>query len=276
MLSVPGSLSAKVTSEYKPVEGKIMTRWAGQINPEKVLPEYPRPQMVRSDWFNLNGLWDYAIVDKTQPMPEQFQGKILVPFAAESALSGVGKKVGEKNKLWYRRTFTLTEAWKDKTILLHFGAVDWDCDVRVNGRLLGNHKGGYDPFSFDITDALKVTGPQELVVSVLDPTNRGRQPVGKQCDNPHGIWYTAVTGIWQTVWLEPVARTYIDTIKIIPDVDSQKLTVVVDVKGETDGLSFYADASASDFSASAASTEKKVGPGYPGSKTVVAGFSISL
>ena len=220
MLSVSCGLSAEVTSEYKPVEGKIMTRWAGHINPEKVLPEYPRPQMVRSDWCNLNGLWDYAIVDKNQPMPGQFQGKILVPFAAESALSGVGKKVGEKNKLWYRRTFTVPEAWKDKTILLHFGAVDWDCDVFVNGTLLGNHQGGYDPFWFDITDALKATGPQELVVSVLDPTNKGRQPVGKQCDNPHGIWYTAVTGIWQTIWLEPVARTYIDTIKIIPDVDT--------------------------------------------------------
>ena len=103
-----------------------MTRWAGHINLEKVLPEYPRPQMVRSDWLNLNGLWDYAIVDKTQPMPGQFQGTILVPFAAESALSGVGKKVGEKNKLWYRRTFTVPEAWKDKTILLHCGAVDWE------------------------------------------------------------------------------------------------------------------------------------------------------
>ena len=203
MLSVSCGLSAEVTSEYKPVEGKIMTRLAGQINREKVLPEYPRPQMVRSDWFNLNGLWDYAIVDKTQPMPGQFQGKILVPFAAESALSGVGKN----NKLWNRRTFTVPEAWKDKTILLHFGAIDWDCDVRVNGTLLGNHKGGYDPFWYNITDALKATRPQELVVSVLDPTNKGRQPVGKQCDNPHGIWYTAVTGIWQTIWLEPVART---------------------------------------------------------------------
>jgi beta-galactosidase/beta-glucuronidase len=258
MLSGSGILSPVVTSEYKPVEGKIMTPWAGQINPEKVLPEYPRPQMVRSDWCNLNGLWDYAILDKTQPMPEQFQGKILVPFAAESALSGVGKKVGEKNKLWYRRSFTVPDAWKDNTILLHFGAVDWDCDVRVNGTLLGNHKGGYDPFRYDITDALKATGLQELVVSVLDPTNRGRQPVGKQSDNPHGIWYTAVTGIWQTVWMEPVARMYIDTIKIIPDIDKQNLAVVVDVKGGTEGLSYNADARASDFFASAASAENRV------------------
>jgi beta-galactosidase/beta-glucuronidase len=258
MLSVSCGLSAEDTSEYKPVEGKIMTRWAGHINPKKVLPEYPRPQMVRSDWCNLNGLWDYAIVDKTQPMPGQFQGTILVPFAAESALSGVGKKVGEKNKLWYRRTFTVPEAWKNKTVLLHFGAVDWDCDVFVNGMLLGNHQGGYDPFWYDSTDALKATGPQELVVSVLDPTNKGRQPVGKQCDNPHGIWYTAVTGIWQTVWLEAVPRTYIDTMKIIPDVDNQTLTVVVEVNGEPEGLSYHAEARASGFFASATSSENKL------------------
>ena len=231
MLSVSCGLSAEVTPEYRPVEGRIMTRWAGDINPKKVLPEYPRPQMVRSDWCNLNGLWDYAIVDKTQPMPGQFQGKILVPFAVESALSGVGKKVGEKNKLWYCRTFTIPESWNGKTILLHCGAVDWDCDVFVNGTLLGNHQGGYDPFSFAITDALKTTGPQELVVSVWDPTNKGKQPVGKQCDNPHGIWYTAVTGIWQTIWLEPVPGTYIDNIRIIPDVDTAKVTIVTDVKG---------------------------------------------
>jgi beta-galactosidase/beta-glucuronidase len=258
MFSVSCVLSAEAASEYKPVRGKIMTRWAGHINPEKVLPEYPRPQMVRSDWLNLNGLWDYAIVDKTQPMPGQFQGKILVPFAAESALSGVGKNVGEKNKLWYCRTFTVPDAWKDKTILLHCGAVDWDCDVFVNGTLLGNHTGGYDPFSFDITDALNATGSQELVVSVLDPTNKGRQPVGKQCDHPHGIWYTPVTGIWQTIWLEPVARTYVDTMKIIPDVDNQTLTVVVEVKGEPEGLSYHADARAPGFSASAASPKNKL------------------
>jgi beta-galactosidase/beta-glucuronidase len=258
MLSVSCGLSAEVTPEYRPVEGRIMTRWAGDINPKKVLPEYPRPQMVRSDWCNLNGLWDYAIVDKTQPMPGQFQGKILVPFAVESALSGVGKKVGEKNKLWYRRTFTLPESWNGKTILLHCGAVDWDCDVFVNGTLLGNHQGGYDPFSFAITDALKTTGPQELVVSVWDPTNKGKQPVGKQCDNPHGIWYTAVTGIWQTIWLEPVPRTYIDNIRIIPDVDTAKVTIVTDVKGVAESLSYHADARASGFSASAASTDNKL------------------
>ena len=131
-----------VTSGYKPAGGTIMTRWAGQINLEKVLPEYPRPQMVRSDWCNLNGLWEYAIVDKTLPMPGQFQGKILVPFAVESALSGVGKTVGEKNRLWYRRTFTVPEAWNNTTILLHFGAVDWDCDVSGQRHAAGQSPGG--------------------------------------------------------------------------------------------------------------------------------------
>jgi beta-galactosidase/beta-glucuronidase len=251
-------MPTEVPSGYKPVEGTIMTRWAGHIDPEKVLPEYPRPQMVRSDWCNLNGLWDYAIVDKTQPMPSQFQGKILVPFAVESALSGIGKKVGEKNRLWYRRTFFVPEAWKDKTILLHFGAVDWDCDVWVNGTLLGNHQGGYDPFWYDITSALNATAPNQLVVSVWDPTNNGRQPVGKQCDHPNGIWYTAVTGIWQTVWLEPVARTLIDTIKIIPDVDTRKVTVVVEVRGETEGLSYQAGTRAPGFFASAVSQKNKL------------------
>jgi beta-galactosidase/beta-glucuronidase len=258
MLSGSCGLSAGVMSEYKPVRGNMMTRWAGHIDPEKVLPEYPRPQMVRSDWCNLNGLWDYAIVDKNQPLPGQFQGKILVPFAAESALSGVGKNVGEKNKLWYRRTFFVPEAWIGKTLLLHCGAVDWDCDVFVNGTLLGNHTGGYDPFSVDSTGALKATGPHELVVSVWDPTNKGRQPVGKQCDHPHGIWYTPVTGIWQTIWLEPVPMPYIDNLAIIPDVDNQKVTVVVEVKGEPDGLSYTADARAPGFSASAASAKNKL------------------
>jgi hypothetical protein len=255
MLSGSSVLSVEGTSGYKPVQGKIMTRWAGQINPENVLPEYPRPQMVRGDWCNLNGLWEYAIVDKTQPMPGQFQGKILVPFAAESALSGVGKNVGEKNRLWYRRTFCVPEAWNNKTILLHFGAVDWDCDVLVNGKLLGNHQGGYDPFWYDITGTLNATAQNELVVSVWDPTNKGRQPVGKQSDKPNGIWYTAVSGIWQTVWLEAVPRTYIDSLKITPDVDNQKVTVVVEVKGDPEGLSYHAVARAPGFSASAASTK---------------------
>jgi hypothetical protein len=248
-------LSVCAKAEYKPVEGKIMSRWAKEVTPDNVLGEYPRPQMVRKDWQNLNGLWDYAIVSKDSDRPGQFDGRILVPFAVESALSGVGKAVGPDNKLWYRRTFEIHPNWKNKTILLHFGAVDWNCDVWVNGKHSGSHKGGYDPFSFDITSALKPAGPQEIIVSVWDPVDTGKQPRGKQVLRPEGIMYTSVTGIWQTVWLEPTPATRIGNIKITPDVDNQKLTVVVDVQGETAGLSYGADAKASGFSASASSTE---------------------
>ena len=197
-----------------------MTRWAKQVSPDNVHREYPRPQMVRKNWLNLNGLWEYAIRPKAEQQPKNFDGRILVPFPAESALSGVMKAVGEENRLWYRRTFEIPNRWKQKRILLHFGAVDWETTVWVNGRQVGSHRGGYDPFSFDITDALNDTAAQEIVLSVWDPTNAGYQPRGKQVKEPRGIWYTAVTGIWQTVWLEPVAQTYFSSVDITPDVDA--------------------------------------------------------
>ena len=165
--------------------------------------------MVRKHWQNLNGLWDYAIVPKDSRKPDTFDGQILVPFPVESALSGVMKPVGEENRLWYRRKFEIPRKWKGQRILLHFGAVDWETTAWVNGKQVGAHKGGYDPFTFDITDALNDTGQQEVVLSVWDPTNAGTQPRGKQVKEPRGIWYTAVTGIWQTAWLEPVPQTYI-------------------------------------------------------------------
>jgi hypothetical protein len=206
---------------WKPAEGPLMTRWAKQVSPDKVHSEYPRPQMVRKDWLNLNGLWDYAICPKDSPRPAGFDGQILVPFAAESALSGVGKAVDEANRLWYRRTFEIPKKWANKRILLHFGAVDWETTVWVNGKEMGTHRGGYDPFTFDITDAINKTGSQEIVLSVWDPTDTGYQPRGKQVRKPDGIWYTAVTGIWQTVWLEPVAPAHIESLKTTPDVDGQ-------------------------------------------------------
>jgi hypothetical protein len=223
---------------WKPAEGPLMTQWAKDVSPGKVHREYPRPQMVRKDWRNLNGLWDYAITAKDAERPEEFDGEIMVPFPCESALSGVMKAVGKDKRLWYRCTFRIPRKWRSGRVLLNFGAVDWDATVCVNGREVGRHKGGYDPFTFDITDALKKSGSQELVVSVWDPTNDGTQPRGKQVNRPGGIWYTAVTGIWQTVWLEPVPETYIKGLRIVPDVDKGMVQVTFDTEGDMDGCNF--------------------------------------
>ncbi|MDR0413870.1 MAG: beta-galactosidase, partial [Prevotellaceae bacterium] len=218
--------SINLSAQWKPAGDKIKTAWADKVNPQRVLPEYPRPIMERQDWQNLNGLWEYAIVKAGQVEPETFDGKILVPFAVESSLSGVQKKVGESNELWYKRTFALPSSWKGKNILLHFGAVDWRADVYLNDVKVGSHTGGYTPFCFDITPFLK-SGEQKLAVKVWDGTDKGYQPRGKQVSNPEGIWYTAVTGIWQTVWLEPVGEQHIAAVKAVPDIDKNLLTVQV-------------------------------------------------
>jgi len=211
--------------DWKIVEGKIRTAWSEKIDPSKVWQEYPRPQLVRDNWKNLNGLWDYSLLPGDQDQPSSFQGKILVPFAVESALSGVGKRVGEDSAVWYHTRITVPSSMKRKNILLHFGAVDWEADVYVNGQKVGAHRGGYDPFSFDITSALKKGKEQDLVIRVWDPIDEGPQPRGKQVKNPNGIWYTPVTGIWQTVWIEAVPETYIASTKQIPDIDDQLLRV---------------------------------------------------
>jgi hypothetical protein len=216
--------------EWKAAGNKIMSPWAEKINPALPHPEYPRPQMKRDAWINLNGIWDYTIKYKDEPKPNSYSGKILVPFAIESALSGVGKTVGEHNVLWYRKTFNATPAMKGKRILLHFGAVDWQAEVFVNGKKAGAHQGGYDPFSFDITDLLSKKPQQEIVVGVWDPTDMGPQPRGKQVIKPSGIWYTPVTGIWQTVWVEAVPDTHIDHIYTVPDIDAGSLMVNTSVK----------------------------------------------
>jgi hypothetical protein len=212
---------------WKIVPGHITTQWANDVNPANTLPDYPRPQMQRNEWQNLNGLWQYAIlpVADTLNIPSSSQGNILVPFAVESALSGVGKTVGKDSILWYKKTITVSSKIKGKRVLLHFGAVDWRSDIYVNGTKIGRHEGGYDPFSFDITDALKKGTKQQLAVRVWDPTNDGPQPHGKQVVHPEGIWYTPVTGIWQTVWLETVPETYIAFAKQTPDLDNKTLTV---------------------------------------------------
>ena len=211
-------------AQWKPVGNRIVSDWATLIDIDNVLSEYPRPLMERPEWMNLNGLWKYAILPSGKAMPQVYDGDILVPFAVESALSGVGKELGENNELWYQRRFSVPSRWKGQRVLLHFGAVDWKTTVWINGIKLGEHCGGYTPFAFDITQALK-KGDNEVVVRVWDPTDKGCQPRGKQVSNPGHIWYTPVSGIWQTVWLEPVPEYTIENIRTTPDIDGGKLTV---------------------------------------------------
>ncbi|USN99297.1 MAG: beta-galactosidase [Phycisphaeraceae bacterium] len=218
-----------------PVHPPIETRWAEEVSADQPWPEYPRPQMVRKDWVNLNGRWAYAITPRGGDRPEKWDGEIVVPFCAESMLSGVGREVGPDNELWYRRTFDRPETPVGGRVLLHFGAVDWRATVSVNGHEVGSHEGGYDAFTFDIADAL-VPGQNELVVRVWDPTDTGTQPRGKQVRDPHGIWYTAVTGIWQTVWLEPVPAASIASLTITPLFDANAIRVDVETRGNADDL----------------------------------------
>ncbi|MCC5930628.1 MAG: beta-galactosidase [Cyclobacteriaceae bacterium] len=207
----------------------IQSPWADKVA-SMPHPEYPRPQMTRDKWTNLNGHWEYAILEKGATQPANYDGKILVPFPVESKLSGVGKTVGAQKELWYRRSFDITPDMRRSVLLLHFGAVDWEAEVFVNGKSAGIHRGGYDPFSFDISSLLKPGKSQELVVRVWDPTDEGPQPRGKQVNKPRGIWYTPVTGIWQTVWLETVPATYIAGLKNTPDLDNNQIVVTANVK----------------------------------------------
>jgi len=209
---------------WQPAQGPLKTRWAAEVTPDKAHPEYPRPQLVREEWLNLNGLWDFAITPRGA-RPEKLQTQILVPFPVESALSGVMKRVSENDSIWYRRTFEVPSKWRGKRIILHFGAVDFEAKVWVNGKEMGTHRGGYDGFSFDITGALYPVDPNELVVCVWDPTDAGTQPRGKQVRKPGGIWYTPTSGIWQTVWIEPVSSAHIRDLKITPDVDGSRVVV---------------------------------------------------
>jgi beta-galactosidase/beta-glucuronidase len=222
---------------WRPAGDKIKSPWAEKVNPAMPLPEYPRPHLVRAEWLNLNGLWEYAILSKGMNMPSSFDGKILVPFAIESSLSGVQKKIGESKELWYQRTFTISESWKNRKILLHFGAVDWKADIWVNDIKVGSHTGGYTPFFFDITPFLFKTGTQKLTVRVWDPTDKGFQPRGKQVEEPRGVWYTPATGIWQTVWIEPVEQTYITHLKNTTNIDGGNISVQVSANG-TNGSDF--------------------------------------
>ncbi|MBL8963357.1 MAG: glycoside hydrolase family 2 [Phycisphaerae bacterium] len=194
----------------------LSTRWSADVNPDAPLPEYPRPALERERWLNLNGRWQWAPADEGDgpPFGRDLARSVVVPFPIESSLSGIGES---HERSWYRRLFEVPPEWSGQRVVLHFGAVDWEAHIHVNGRLVGSHRGGYDPFSFDITDFLAPAGPQELVVHVIDPTDAGEQPRGKQIRNPHGIWYTAHTGIWQTVWIEPVHPDGLASVEIVPD-----------------------------------------------------------
>lgn len=209
-----------------PKQAPIMTKWTKDMNPASPLPDYPRPQMVRKDWLNLNGAWELQSGLEGDPVPvgKKLSGSIIVPFPVESALSGV---MLHFNRLWYRRTFTIPASWSGKRVILNFGAVDYESQVYINGKSVGTHKGGYDPFSFDITPYLKPGSPQEIIVRVYDPTELGGQPRGKQTTDTGGIMYTPTTGIWQTVWLEPVDTLSIENLRIVPDVDNSQLHLTV-------------------------------------------------
>lgn len=222
---------------------RLLTSWGEKVNQQQPWQEYPRPIMERPRWENLNGQWDYAIRPKGECRPTSFDGKILVPYPVESQLSQVGKTVGDDKELWYSRSFSVPTSWKGDRINLNFGAVDWKCDVWVNGVNVGGHEGGYTPFSLDITDALAKHGDNNVTIRVFDPTDKGYQPRGKQVTNPEGIWYTPVTGIWQTVWLEPVAADHIRNLKITPDVDANRLRVeaIADAGNYSTHVSVFAD-----------------------------------
>lgn len=231
-LVVAAGLSAPA-AEWKPADNPLTTPWTAKVRAADPLPEYPRPQMVRKEWMNLNGLWDYAIQPKEQGAPRKFEGQILVPFAVESALSGVKRPLTPQQRLWYRRSFQAPKL-NGGRLLLHFDAVDWRAEVFVNGKPLATHEGGYDPFTVDVTDVLAKSGPQQLTVAVWDPTDTGTQPRGKQVLEPKGIWYTAVSGIWRTVWLERVPAAYISELRMTPDVDGRRLRLSVQSSGPAD------------------------------------------
>jgi len=233
--------SPLTASAWEPKQAPLMTDWARQVDPANPLPEYPRPQMVRSEWLNLNGIWQFqaGAADDIVPVNQKLAEEILVPFPMESALSGV---MQHHDRSWYRRTFTVPEKWSGQHIILHLDAVDWESEVFINGKSVGIHKGGYDPVSYDVTSYLSGSGPQELIVRVYDPTDDAGEPRGKQTLHQGGIMYTPTSGIWQPVWLEPVAATSIADLKLVPDIEAGGLKVTVAVSGAADGVKVKATA----------------------------------
>ena len=222
-------------ADWQPVAGHPVTKWAAQVDSRNPWPEYPRPQMTRPEWVNLNSPWDYAIAGDSDVPPSQWDGKILVPFPVEAALSGVKKPLTARQFLWYRRSFAAPAMPDGYRLLLHFGAVDWESVVWVNGIRAGSHRGGYDPFSFDITEFIKAGAENTLLVRVWDPTGANGSPRGKQrvesIAEPGGYWYTPCSGIWQPVWLEPVPAERISRLAVTPDLDAAAFRIRVDTLG---------------------------------------------
>ena len=235
IIAIAAMSIAGLKAEWKIAGSKIKTQWAEKVTPQNVLSEYPRPSMERKEWMSLNGLWQYSVTDLANQPREGKSGEILVPFAIESALSGVQSRITENDFLHYSREFSIPKTWSSKRVMLNFGAVDWECTVSVNGIMVGRHTGGYTSFSFDITDALKAKGPQRIDVRVWDPTDHGPYPVGKQShDGRKGrIWYTPVSGIWQSVWLEPVCeKNYIKRVYTQCDISRGEVTIFTECKND--------------------------------------------
>jgi len=236
ILSVSCTLNNEV--EWKLAENPILTKWSNDVDPLKPWLNYPRPDLARTSWVSLNGLWDYAITAK-DIKPEKWDGKILVPYPVESALSGVKRRVSENESLWYKSSFKVPNVWKKKHILLNFEACDFETIVWVDGKEAGKHRGGYDPFTFDITTSLGSNKIHELIVRIWDPTDKGTQPRGKQVSAPGSIWYTPTTGIWQTVWIEPVNESYISSFRTVTNADEGTIAFKTDVKNAgTNTLTF--------------------------------------
>ncbi|SDF22043.1 Glycosyl hydrolases family 2 [Fontibacillus panacisegetis] len=252
----------ELNSHWKIAGQGLRTRWAKEVHPQNVLQEYPRPQMIRDEWMNLNGLWEYAITPKETQLDEikEYDGCILVPFPVESALSGVQKPLKPDEHLWYRRTFSVPKNWEGYKLLLHFGAVDWKTEVWVNGDKAGEHSGGYTPFSFDITSCL-TEGENELVVQVWDPTETFLQERGKQTLHPKGLFYTAVSGIWQTVWLEPAPNQHISSFRMVPNIVSKELTIHIDLASIRKDIHYEVEAEAYENGKLISSARGAVGEG---------------
>jgi len=222
-------------SDWSFKEGPLTTRWAPDIDVQKPWNLYPRPMLTRDKWVNLNGLWDFAITDKSTS-PGLWDRQILVPYPVESALSGIMERVDKNQMLWYKREIKIPSDWKQKRLLLNFEASDWETTLYINDVLVGSHRGGFDPFTFDISDFVVKGKLQEIKISVWDPTDSGTQPRGKQVSDPHGIWYTPSSGIWQTIWLEPVDQSYIKSFRIETDIEKGEISLTPDLYNGKDGL----------------------------------------